>query len=173
MNMLAEAQAILRSLPPQPEPERHAAEMHPEREVEQAVQLADTADVFPERDEGERSVEPTREELRRKAVRLDAQGLSRRQIAQATGLPLATVQRAIDKAKRRNGTDGTGREDVEQRSGDRPDWLPVNFKSGEALAEAYGHLQRKFHQVTAENAELREQLGEAVMQLAEYRRVLR
>lgn len=66
----------------------------------------------------------------------------------------------------------------------RPEFLPLNFRSFEALASAYGSAERRLAEtfqnraslrdaneaLIAENADLRDELGEAVMRLGDLRR---
>jgi transposase-like protein len=180
MNVHDEARAILATLPrPEPEPERYAAdtepEHEPEQEPEQPVQLADTADLFPEHDEPG-AAEPSREQLRQEAARMVLEsGFSVRQAASETGLSPSAVQRAV-RAAQRNGTDATIEDRVpEQHDGDAE--LPPNFKSVAALIRSYDEAQRWGHRLAQQNAEirrenheLREQLGQAVQLLAELKR---
>jgi len=58
----------------------------------------------------------------------------------------------------------------------RPDWLPPNFKTPEALVASYRAAERKITEqgtllgnIRRENAALREQLDAAALEIARYR----
>jgi hypothetical protein len=180
MSVHDEARAVLATLPPpEPEPERCVPE-HDEPELvpvvpEQPVQLADTADLFPEHDEPD-GAEPSREQLRREAARMViGSGLSVRQAASATGLSPSAVQRAVNAARRESGTEGVAVSVSAQSDEDAE--LPANFKSWRAVLQSYDEAQRWGHrlaglnaEIRRENDELREQLSDAVRLLAELKR---
>jgi hypothetical protein len=59
---------------------------------------------------------------------------------------------------------------------ERPDWLPPNFKTPEAVLESYKAAERKITEqgqllgaIKRENATLREQLDAAAFEIARYR----
>lgn len=176
MMLADEARAVLATLPqPQHEPEP-----------------ADSADVFGE-DSGafvpdepasvppgaERSSERSRDNgvpldrdaRRREAARLVLEsGLTVRQAARETGLSSSAVHRAVDAARRSGTAEAAG-------TAARPEWLPPNFKDGQAFAASYKQAERKIReqgeliaQIRAENDELRAQLEQAVVLLAELKR---
>jgi transposase-like protein len=167
----AEAARVLATLPW--EPERHAERdphvpvREPEHDAASSARLADSADVFEE-------TEPSREELRREAARLVVEaGLSVRRAANETGLSPSAVQRAVRAAER---ADTPSREGEPLGDGDE---LPEQFSDVATLVRSYQHAARKLHALAAENAairtendELRDQLGQALVRIAELRRAV-
>lgn len=82
----------------------------------------------------------------------------------------------MDELETTEAVEPTTRE-VEEPTENRPEWLPVMFKTPEALAASYKELERAFHksntlnaQIREENSVLREQLEEALIRLSEARR---
>jgi transposase-like protein len=111
---------------------------------------------------------PSRDELRQRAARMVLEsGATVRDAAAKTGLSASAVQRAVSVARRT----GIPEAPAETEDGDDAA-LPVNFDSWGAVLASYKALERRFHEVTRENKTLREQLGEAVIEIAGLRQEL-